>query len=61
MISIGNMRKVLLFFLALSPLTLMAQISTGYYRLKNAETQRYMSIVDTRADFKVGPSYKNYV
>ena len=47
--------------MALSPLTLMAQISSGYYRLKNAETQRYMSIVDTIADFKVGPSYKNYV
>ena len=55
------MRKVLLFFLALSPLTLMAQISSGYYRLKNAETKRYMSIVDTHAFFDYGPSYAGYV
>lgn len=43
------------------PLFASAQIATGYYRVKNAQTGRYMSIVDTKAEFKIGASYANYV
>ena len=43
------------------PFCAFAQISTGYYRVQNVSTKRYMSIVDTHADFKIGASYKNYV
>lgn len=55
------MKKFLLYFVALLPLNAFAQLSAGYYRLQNVETNRYMSIVDTRAEFKIGASYANYV
>ena len=55
------MKKFLLYLLALLPLSTFAQLSAGYYRVQNVETNRYMSIVDTRAEFKTGASYAGYV
>ncbi len=55
------MKRFLLYLSALMPFCAFAQISTGYYRVQNVSTKRYMSIVDTHADFKIGASYKNYV
>lgn len=47
------MRKVLLFFLALTSLSASAQITSGYYRVRNLSTERYMSIVDTNASVEI--------
>ena len=47
------MRKVLLFFLALTSLSTSAQITSGYYRVRNLSTERYMSIVDTNASVEI--------
>lgn len=55
------MKRFLLYLLTLTPLCSFAQISTGYYRVMNDYTKRYMSIVDTNADFKIGAAYPNYV
>ena len=55
------MKRLLLYLLALVPFCAFAQISSGYYRVQNVSTKRYMSIVDTKAIFKIGASYKNYV
>jgi hypothetical protein len=45
------MKKILLFLLALTPLAAFAQLSgSGYYRVQNDVTKRYISIVDTRAE-----------
>ncbi len=55
------MKRFLLYLSALMPFCAFAQISTGYYRVQNVSTKRYMSIVDKNADFKIGASYKNYV
>ena len=47
------MRKVLLFLLTLTPIFATAQIESGYYRVQNSLTERYMSIVDTNASVEV--------
>jgi len=47
------MRKVLLFLLTLTPIFATAQIESGYYRVQNSLTERYMSIVDTNAPVEV--------
>ena len=51
----------LLYLLALLPLSAFAQLTAGYYRVQNLETTRYMTIVDTRAEFHVGETYAGYV
>lgn len=44
------MKKILLFLLSLIPFSAFAQLNgSGYYRVQNTETKRYISIVDTRA------------
>lgn len=55
------MKRFLLYFLAFAPLCSFAQITTGYYRVMNDYTKRYMSIVDTNADFKIDLSAPNKV
>ncbi len=50
------MKRFLLYLLALSPLFGYAQIQSGYYRIQNDYTQRYMSIVDTRASISASAS-----
>ena len=55
------MKKFLLYLLALLPLSAFAQLTAGYYRVQNLETTRYMTIVDTRAEFHVGETYAGYV
>lgn len=51
------MKRVLLYLLAMAPLVAFAQggqlKGTNYYRLQNADTKRYVSIVDTRV-YRVG-------
>ena len=44
------MKRFLLYLLALTPFSAFAQLSgSGYYRVQNTSTERYISIVDTRA------------
>lgn len=43
------MKKILLYLLALAPMAAFAQLTSGYYRVQNIKTERYISIVDTRA------------
>lgn len=51
------MKRVLLYLLAIAPLAAFAQggqlNGTNYYRVQNADTKRYISIVDTRV-YRVG-------
>ncbi len=42
--------------LAFAPLSTFAQLETGYYRVQNYYTQRYVSIVDDEASIKVDPT-----
>ena len=55
------MKKYLLYFMALLPLSAFAQLTAGYYRVSNVMTGRYLSIVDTKAEFKIGATYANNV
>lgn len=55
------MKRFLFYLFALTPLCSFAQITTGYYRVMNDYTKRYMSIVDTNADIKVDMSSANKV
>lgn len=55
------MKKYLLYFMALLPLSAFAQLTAGYYRVSNVMTERYLSIVDTKAEFKIGATYANNV
>ena len=43
------MKKVLLSVLALLPLAISAQIQTGFYRVQNAGTSRYLSVIDNKS------------
>lgn len=44
------MKRILLYLLALTPFSAFAQLNgSGYYRVQNVVTQRYISIVDDRA------------
>lgn len=43
------MKKILLYLLALAPMAAFAQLTSGYYRVQNVATKRYISIVDTKA------------
>lgn len=43
------MKKVLLSILALLPLAISAQIQTGFYRVQNAGTSRYLSVIDNKS------------
>lgn len=56
------MKRVLLYLLAMAPLVAFAQMNgSGYYRVQNCYTKRYMSVVDTKADIEVGASVANQV
>ena len=45
------MKRFLLYFLAFAPLAVFAQLNgSGYYRVQNVYTERYISIVDTEAE-----------
>ena len=55
------MKKYLLYFMVLLPLSAFAQLTAGYYRVSNVMTGRYLSIVDTKAEFKIGATYANNV
>ena len=55
------MKKYLLYLFALLPLSASAQLTAGYYRVSNVMTGRYLSIVDTKAEFKIGATYANNV
>lgn len=56
------MKRVLFYLLAIAPLAAFAQLNgSGYYRVQNCETKRYMSIVDTKADIEVGAAFANNV
>ena len=49
------MKKIILFLLALMPLVADAQFSgTGFYRAQNADTDRYLVIVDNKSAGRVG-------
>ena len=43
------MKKVLLSVLALLPLAISAQIQTGFYRVQNAGTSRFLSVIDNKS------------
>ena len=43
------MKKVLLIIFAVLPLAISAQIQTGFYRVQNAGTSRYLSVIDNRS------------
>jgi hypothetical protein len=43
------MKKVLLSVLALLPLAISAQLPTGFYRVQNAGTSRYLSVIDNKS------------
>ena len=49
------MKKFLLFsFVFIFPSILLAQfVGNGFYRVKNRDTNRYLTIVDNRADINV--------
>lgn len=48
------MKRILLYLLALAPLSAMAQLNgSGFYRVQNEYTKRYITIVDNRA-YRVG-------
>ena len=52
-----RMKRILLYLLALAPLSVFAQggqlNGTGFYRVQNSDTKRYISIVDNHA-YRVG-------
>lgn len=51
------MKRFLFWMLMLSPLYAYAQLSgSGYYRVQNKYTERYLSIVDTRASYEISGS-----
>ncbi len=50
------MKRFFIFLFALSPLYVCAQIESGFYRVQNDYTDRYFSIVDTRASISASAS-----
>ena len=56
------MKRILLYLLAFAPLSAFADVPpSGYYRVQNYSTNRYMTIVDDRAEILVGASYAGNV
>ncbi len=43
------MKRIILYLLAFAPLAAFAQLTSGYYRVQNVKTERYISIVDVNA------------
>ena len=43
------MKKFMITLLALMPLVVFAQFSSGFYRVQNAKTERFLRVVDNRA------------
>ena len=47
------MKRIILYLLAFAPLAAFAQLNgSGYYRVQNDYTKRYISVVDTRASIE---------
>jgi len=55
------MKKYLLYLFVFAPLAVSAQVPSGFYRVQNSDTHRYISIVDTYAEFDIGASYPDQV
>ena len=55
------MKKFLLYIFAFAPLAVSAQVPSGFYRVQNSDTHRYISIIDTYAEFDIGASYPDQV
>ena len=57
-----RMKRILLYLLALAPLGAFADVPpSGYYRVQNYTTNRYMTIVDDRADIDVSSTIADNV
>lgn len=50
------MKRLLLYLLALAPMAVSAQIASGFYRVQNNNTSRFISIVDTYVKIEVSGS-----
>ncbi len=50
------MKRILLYLLTLVPLCSFAQLQTGYYRVQNYYSGRFISIVDDNATIEADPS-----
>ena len=56
------MKRIILYLLAFAPLAAFAQLtSSGYYRVQSAYTNRYISIVDTRASITASATSAGHV
>jgi hypothetical protein len=57
-----RMKRIILYLLAFAPLAAFAQLtSSGYYRVQSAYTNRYISIVDTRASITASATSAGHV